>query len=145
MNTIVVGVDGSEGARRALDWALEEARLRSAAVRVLHAITPMVAPTPMVGPAGGYAGATQEQQQEAGERLLDDMLQHAGNGVALERGVVVAESPARALVDASSEADLLVVGARGIGGFGRLLLGSVSHQCVSHASCPVTVVPSGED
>jgi nucleotide-binding universal stress UspA family protein len=53
----------------------------------------------------------------------------------------VAEGPsARVLLDAASDADLLVVGSRGHGGFSGLLIGSVSQQCVSHASCPVVVV-----
>lgn len=145
MDTIVVGIDGSEGARRALDWALGEARAHSATLRVVHVAAPVVLPAYAAARAGGYAGMTYEQQQEAGERLLDEMLPDAGDGVRMERSVAVAESPAQALVDASREADLLVVGSRGLGGFERLLLGSVSHQCVNHARCPVAVVPPEGD
>jgi nucleotide-binding universal stress UspA family protein len=62
-------------------------------------------------------------------------------GVQVERVVIDDRHPAEALVDASSGADLLVVGSRGRGGFSRLLLGSVSHAVVLHATCPVVVLP----
>jgi nucleotide-binding universal stress UspA family protein len=63
-------------------------------------------------------------------------------GVEVERVVIDDRHPAEALVDASDDADLLVVGSRGRGGFKQLLLGSVSHAVVLHATCPVVVVPS---
>jgi nucleotide-binding universal stress UspA family protein len=63
-------------------------------------------------------------------------------GVKVERVVIDDRHPAEALVEASSDADLLVVGSRGRGGFKQMLLGSVSHAVVLHAVCPVVVVPS---
>jgi nucleotide-binding universal stress UspA family protein len=66
-------------------------------------------------------------------------------GVEVERVVIDDRHPAEALVEASSDADLLVVGSRGRGGFKQLLLGSVSHAVVLHAVCPVVVVPSGRE
>jgi nucleotide-binding universal stress UspA family protein len=63
----------------------------------------------------------------------------------LLREDIVVEPPAKALIDASKEASVLVVGSRGRGGFAGLLLGSVSQQCIVHAACPVVVVPSGPD
>jgi nucleotide-binding universal stress UspA family protein len=72
--------------------------------------------------------------QEAVERVRSD---HPS--VEVETTVVEGQ-PARVLVDMSADADLLVVGSRGLGGFSGLLLGSVSQQCVHHAHCPVTVV-----
>jgi nucleotide-binding universal stress UspA family protein len=66
-------------------------------------------------------------------------------GVDVERVVIDDRHPAEALVEASNDADLLVVGSRGRGGFKQLLLGSVSHAVVLHATCPVVVVPSRRD
>jgi nucleotide-binding universal stress UspA family protein len=61
-------------------------------------------------------------------------------------GVTHQEHPASALIEASDGADLLVVGSRGLGGFRGLLLGSVGHQCVLHARCPVVIIrPPAED
>jgi nucleotide-binding universal stress UspA family protein len=141
MTTIVVGVDGSKGAAHALDWAMREARERSATLRVVYAAPPVALPAHVVGRAGGYAGPSHEEQEQAGERLLDDVLQEAGPDLDLERVVVVGKSPAEALIEAARDAAQLVVGTRGLGGFRGLVLGSVSLQCVTHASCPVTVVP----
>jgi nucleotide-binding universal stress UspA family protein len=56
---------------------------------------------------------------------------------------VLHRPPVKGLIEAAKRADLLVVGARGLGGFTGLLLGSVSDQCVHHAPCPVTVVRAG--
>jgi nucleotide-binding universal stress UspA family protein len=135
--TIVVGVDGSAGSRRALEWALQEGRIRSAGVRVLIAWTYLDQPT------GDFDARYGESDVRA---LLDQVLDEVGSDrtdVELER-VVVCDLPARALLDAARGADLLVVGSRGVGGFKGLLLGSVSQQVVQHAPCPVVVVPGDE-
>lgn len=148
MNEIVVGVDGSKGAQRALEWALQEARLRSAPVRVVYAPPMIEVPTYVAGRAGGYAGPTREQVQQAAERLLDDALRAAGEqeyDVHVEREITLGEHPAAALLRAAKTAGLLVVGSRGLGGFRGLIVGSVSLQCVTHADCPVTVVPAADD
>lgn len=147
MTGIVVGVDGSAGAERALAWALQEARLRSAPVRLVHAPPMMVVPQ-----YGGVwpdydTDVTRDEVQAAAERLLDDALQAAGGADhdgPLEREVALGKHPAPALIQASADADLLVVGSRGLGGFKGLIVGSVSLQCVAHAHCPVTVVPEAD-
>ena len=81
-----------------------------------------------------------------GQRRAEQMLREAVERVRSDHPAVNVETavvegpPAQVLVDMSADADLLVVGSRGRGGFSELLLGSVSQQCVHHARCPVTVV-----
>jgi len=139
---IVVGVDGSDVSATALRWALEEARLRGAAVDVVHAWH-----YPYVG-GGDFTGMTmpaidESQLVAAAHEVLDHAMSAAGpapEGVAVER-IVTCGGEAAVLLDAAEGADLLVVGSRGHGGFAGLLLGSVSQQCVHHSPCPVVVVP----
>jgi nucleotide-binding universal stress UspA family protein len=138
---IVVGVDGSERARRALLWALDEAELRQAELDVVLAWS-----NSMMFASSPYVGAYLDPAQERNEakRLLDDIVAKSvpvGHPVRVHR--ILAEGNAAAsLLEAAKGADLLVVGSRGHGGFVGLLLGSVSQQCVHHAPCPVVVVPS---
>jgi nucleotide-binding universal stress UspA family protein len=139
MATIVVGVDGSDGAREALLHALGEARLRGArllAVTAWHMST-------MAYAGGGLApGIDPAVFEESASATLDAQLSALGDqadGIDIER-VVRMGQPAQVLVEEARGADLLVVGSRGHGGFAGLLLGSVSHQCAMYASCPVVVV-----
>jgi nucleotide-binding universal stress UspA family protein len=139
---IVVGVDGSEASREALRWAVDEARLRSAAVRVVHAwwAYPMVGADDAPGQAAEGLGG---DARAAVEAFVGDTL-GGGLDVALEIETVQGRQASAAVLDAAEEAELLVVGSRGTGGFGGLLLGSVSQQVVHHASCPVVVVRGRE-
>ena len=134
---VVVGVDGSEGSRRALQWALEEARVRGAPLRAVFAWSYLDQPGEGFDAAYGEDDARQRL-----DRALEEVAGDVGD-VEVER-VVVVDLPARALLDAARDADLLVVGSRGVGGFKGLLLGSVSQQVVQHAPCPVVVVPGDE-
>ena len=141
---IVVGVDGSQGAKEALRFALQEARRRQATLRAVHAwrfgyigVTGIEGFSPLYGADLGELRHNAEVFLNA---TLDDVVSD-GNGVVLE-GVVVEGAAARVLVDQSRGADLLVVGSRGHGGFAGLLLGSVSQQCAQHAACPVVIVPT---
>lgn len=139
MGTVVVGVDGSEGSRIALRWAIEEAKLRGA---TLLAVTVWQYPAMTTMPAFGVLPPSDQLDEEARNQLTA-ILREEG---ALEAGIKVLEGvsqgpAAAALLEASDEADLLVVGSRGHGGFTGLLLGSVSQHCVTHARCPVVVVP----
>lgn len=86
-------------------------------------------------------------RNRATELLGSALYEHrdALAGIEVERVVIDDRHPAEALVEASSDADLLVVGSRGRGGFKQMLLGSVSHAVVLHAVCPVVVVPSGRN
>jgi nucleotide-binding universal stress UspA family protein len=130
---IVVGVDGSPQSLTALQWAVTEARLRHGRVRM---ITSWYYP-PRASPGMDVMGDSSER---AAERIQADALRTvAAEGVDVI-GQVVQGTPASALLDSASDADLLIVGSRGHGGFSGLLLGSVSTQVVHHARCPVLVI-----
>ncbi|MFE0456776.1 universal stress protein [Streptomyces sp. NPDC058914] len=139
---IVLGVDGSAAGERAVDFAFAEAELRNAPMVGLHAWTtwnaPMPAPQDPSMPYANPPGALAEEE----ERLLAEALagrQERYPGVLVEHRVVHGGTR-EALIEASRSAQLLVVGARGRGGFGGLLLGSVSQALLHHAHCPVAVV-----
>ncbi|SNQ50893.1 conserved hypothetical protein [Frankia canadensis] len=142
MGGIVVGVDGSADADAALRWSMAEARRRKAPLVVLLAWDPRHCPPAVTGMAGGVDVTAFEKAARA---LLDDCLDQAHEdtvGLRVEP-VLVEDAPARALIGQSGDASLVVVGSRGRGGFTSLTLGSVSHQCVHHAACPVAVVRAG--
>ena len=131
---VVVGVDGSEGARRALRWAAEEARLRGVALRVVHVWSYLDQAGEAFDPTYG---------EDDARRLLDEALAGAGTelgGLDVERRTVC-DLASRGLLESATDGDLLVVGARGMGGFRGLMLGSVSQQVAQHAPCPVVIVP----
>jgi nucleotide-binding universal stress UspA family protein len=137
---IVVGVDGSEPSRVALRWAIAEARLRGARVEAVHAWqVPYVGGDPYL--AGGfYPGLIETAGSDTLQAAID-----AEDTSGLARPVepiLTAGGAAGALLDAAKDADLLVVGSRGRGGFASLVLGSVSHHLAHHATCPVVVVPT---
>lgn len=135
----MVGVDGSEGADEALRFALYEGKCRGARVEVVMVWGFL--DQPGVGQGTPFDPKFGEEQAKA--RLAEVIERVAGDypGVAIEP-VPLCDLPARALLRQAEGADLLVVGARGLGGFRGLLLGSVSQQAVHHAPCPVVVVPS---
>jgi nucleotide-binding universal stress UspA family protein len=142
MPGIIVGVDGSEHSRRALEWAIREASIRHAPLTVIS-----VHPALM-----SYWGAVtypegkldREQAIREVQAVVDKAVSRLA-GPAPEISVQVTPgSPATELIGAASEADLLVVGSRGAGGFTRLMLGSVSTQVTQHATCPVVVIPEHE-
>lgn len=135
MELIVVGVDGSGCSAGALSWAVDEARLRHAKVRAVHAWA-----YPPVSTYHEAAHVMNVPLAEQAARTLEHVVADvAGDDVEIEQ--VVVESPAAAaLLEAAAAASLLVVGSRGLGGFAGLLLGSVSQQCAQHARCPVVIV-----
>lgn len=139
---IVVGVDHSEGAKAALRFAHDEAKLRQATLRVVCAWQlEYVAASFIPGSypeLGDELDALREGADAALEATLHEIVPTPG-AVEIERRVVEGV-PSAVLVDESREADLLVVGSRGLGGFSGLLLGSVSQQCAHHAACPVVIV-----
>jgi len=137
---VVVGVDGSEESARALAWAAGQAREHEARLTVVTAwAVPPVAGDPPYGsfPWSGEADLTkwaEQQQQETVAAVLGEEPD-----LVVDRVVVEGHAAPR-LLEASSGADLLVVGSRGHGGFAGMLLGSVSQHCTAHATCPVVVV-----
>lgn len=141
MTGIVVGVDGSPGSRSALEWAAEEARLRNLPLRLVLAWYPPVGLYGGVGLAGLDGETIRGFGELAEERLARVCEEVAASleGLEVER-VVVEDVAAHALLDAAADADLLVVGTRGHGGFAGLLLGSVSQQCAHHSPCPIVIV-----
>lgn len=139
---IVVGVDSSEGAKAALRFALEETKLRRATLRVVHTWQFGYIGVKGIEGFSPVVGADLGDLRRTAEVALDGVLHEVAseaNGVPIERRVSEG-APATVLVDESRQADLLVVGSRGHGGFAGLLLGSVSQQCAHHASCPVVIV-----
>ena len=134
---VVVGIDGSPQAEAALLWAVDEARHRRASLTVVHAYPPVVS----VGP---FSAMTIDQSllEEAAERVVDAAISSIDKATVDITRRVVCASAASALVDAGDDADLVVVGSRGLSATRRLLLGSVATQVVHHASVSVAVVPS---
>lgn len=141
LERFVVGVDGSEEALHALRWAADLARAVGADLEVVTAYhytpvgvgSPWVPPVPVVG---------EQDMRDSAQQVLDAAVDRADAAdVVVERTVAEGAAAAR-LRDRAADADLLVVGSRGHGGFAGLLLGSVSRRCLSHPDRPVAVVPS---
>jgi nucleotide-binding universal stress UspA family protein len=140
---IVVGVDGSECSNAALHFALEEARVRHARLRIVVAWH-----VPLAAYGAGWAPpppglsedveAAAEEVLKAARALCDEI-----DGEVEIETVATEGHPAQVLVEEAEGAELLVVGCRGRGGFRELMLGSVSHQCALHARCPVAIVRAG--
>jgi nucleotide-binding universal stress UspA family protein len=141
VETIVVGVDGSEGGAAALDYAAGEAAFRGARLRIVSAwqipvVVHSVDFSPPVDPRTWDAFGVRAQE------VADDALTTARNLQPSLEGAALAVhgQPADVLLEQGADALLIVVGRRGLGNFRSLLLGSVSQQVVQHATCPVVVV-----
>lgn len=137
---VVAGVDGSETARRALAWALEEGRARQAEVEVVNAWHPPYVGAYPYDPAALDLGVFEQGARDLVAEMLDG--QDVTGLSAAPKVTVVSDTAAQAVITAAEGADLIVVGSRGRGGFKGLLLGSVSQQVAHHAPCPVIVVPA---
>ena len=132
---IVVGVDGSENAERAVVHALEVAKLRNAEVTALFAWQ-----YPLIGVPGAFDH--QELENEAKEFLVKQVAAVNPNSDVKVTHVVAQGDPSESLLQACERlnADLLVIGARGREGFTGLLLGSVGQECAVHAPCSVAII-----
>lgn len=142
MPGIVVGVDASANSGRALEWALAESALRHTPLTVV-AVSPIAAS--IFGLSAQHYPADEESREhvrEITQKLVNDVIASQEAKPAEPVTVhAVSGIPADELLRASAGADMLVVGARGSGGFGRLMMGSVSTQVSHHATCPVVIVP----
>jgi nucleotide-binding universal stress UspA family protein len=142
VSRIIVGIDGSPHSQRALEWAVHEAAVRKVPLSVITVYKTVI----------GYWGgavvfpedpALADKARAAAQEATDKALALAGEfrpaNVTVE---AVCGIPAEELIRASKDADMIVVGSRGTGGFSRLLLGSVGTQLTHHAHCPVVVIPA---
>ncbi len=142
MAGMVVGVDVSDHAHRALTWAMKEAAIRHAPLTVLavHAVAASAWTGNPITLAGdqevlekirtSVEDTVVKTMAEIGQPQLESVTVRAVQGF-----------PAHELIEASRDAELVVLGSRGAGGFARLMIGSVSSQVVHHAHCPVVVIP----
>jgi nucleotide-binding universal stress UspA family protein len=143
MPGIVVGVDGSDHSRRALIWAMRQAAQQQVPLTALA-----VRPSPVRPATGIYWGLraypedshNPEVARKAIEQIVEQARNEIGETTAQVTVNVVTGDPAEELITASRDADLVVVGSRGSGGFALLLMGSVSSKVTHHAACPVVVI-----
>ncbi len=142
---ILVGVDESASSDAAICWATAEAAMRGMPLTLVHAIPPVVATWPM----GPMHGNITEWQSNNAQDVLEQAaktVQSCAAATELPRvdTRVLREAIVPALVEASEDKQMIVVGRRGSGALDRLLLGSVSARLLHHARCPVAVIPSEE-
>lgn len=138
MGTIVVGFDGSPHARAALEYAAREALEHGSDLRVVSVWhVPVMAYAAGIGPAPGF---DPHELEEAARQTASHAVEQIGQDALTVETRVREGQAAHVLVEEAVEADLLVLGSRGLGGFKGLLLGSVSQQCAAHARCPVVIV-----
>jgi nucleotide-binding universal stress UspA family protein len=144
---IVIGIDGSAAADRALAWGLDDAERRGSTVDLVSVFT---LPIVVGGMVGGYVGPTltsdeivklrDTSQAAMAERVERARTSHPTLTVTAQ---VVQGSPAPVLLEKADGAELVVLGSEGSGAFEALVLGSVSHTVAHRASCPVVLVPEG--
>ena len=137
--TVLVGVDGSASSHKALTWAAVEAAGHGADLVVLNVWEHTLLP-----PAGSVS-VSEKYVPDPSQRTADDLLREIKEVLGEDPPVLVQPrvkqgNPAKVLIELSADADLLVVGTRGHGGFGGLVLGSVSQHVAAYAKCSVTVV-----
>jgi nucleotide-binding universal stress UspA family protein len=146
MPGIVVGVDGSDHSHRALIWAMRQAAQQQVPLTVLA-----VRPEPVRPATGIYWGVhaypEDSHNTEAAQKAIGQIVEQARNEIGETAPQVtvsvVTGDPAQELINASRDADLVVVGSRGSGGFASLLMGSVSSKVTHHAAGPVVVIREG--
>jgi nucleotide-binding universal stress UspA family protein len=136
LRTIAVGLDGSQESRAAAEWAAREAKLRGLPLKIVHVWEPVPEPmaqAPLLG-AETQQHWTERIPREAAEGIR---LRHPGVEVSTEQ---VSGHPGDALTEAAKNAEVLVLGSRGLGGIGGFMVGSVGLSAVAHADRPVVLV-----
>jgi len=145
MDTITVGIDDSDGARRALRWALDLAADTGAtveAVRVFPRTFSWIDRDLSADELERSRASAQRAARRELDLVVDDVVGEQSD--AKVSPLVLLGDPATTLVEQAAHHDLLVLGSRGRGGLASLLLGSVSRRCVESSRCPVAVVPAGD-
>ena len=140
MPGIIVGIDGSAHSRRALDWGISEAAIRHAPLTVQQVMTSFWA-GPVIYPEDAELAEharkiAQDETDGALGKLAEDARPPAVTVLA------VPSLPAEAILGVAKDADMIVVGSRGAGGFKKLLMGSVASQVIHYAHVPVVVIPA---
>ncbi|HPB44253.1 MAG: universal stress protein [Microthrixaceae bacterium] len=140
---VIVGVDGSPNSLAALEWAINFAAGQGGGT--VKAVMSWTYPAAAVGSMGiGGVMPPAESMHEASAEALDEILADVVAPDSVTVQPVIAEGGASpAILELADDADLIVIGKRGHGGFLGLLIGSVATQIVNHAPCPVVVVPAG--
>ena len=142
MPGILVGIDGSAHSQRALEWAAKEAAIRHTSLTVL---TVHQAVRGFWGGTLHYAGDEElvEKGRQAAQAEADNVVASLGDARPASVTVKATEGiPAEELLNAGADADMIVLGSRGGGGFARMLLGSVASTVAEHAKVPVMILPS---
>ena len=130
---IVVGIDGSANATKALHWAVEEAKIRGVRVRAVLTWSFMGQGSSVLG-----VGTTEADARKALQAVIDN---EANDDTEIIDAVTVNDLPIDGLLDQAKDAALLVVGSRGIGGVKGLVLGSTSKKIGERSPIPVVIVP----
>lgn len=138
---ILVGVDGSAASRAAVDWAARDAAMRRVPLTLVHVLPPVELP---LWVESAMPDTYREAVQQRSSEIIDDALEVANDAAGGQPLAVSYLTPVgnevSTLADLSKEADLVVVGSRGLGPMSRRLLGSVSSGVMRHARCPVVVL-----
>ncbi len=134
---IVIGVDGSENCNTALLWAVDEALVHNGEITAVFAWQ-----MPFIGIPGAF---DRDEMEDLSKKFLEETIALVVPEAPVPITKLVAQGDVSAsLIEAAKGADLLVLGSRGHGGFAGLKLGSVSHECVEHATCPVVIIKQPE-
>ena len=145
MSGIVVGIDGSDHSRKALEWAAREAGMRHVPLTVLAVHQAVAGFTGRAVASPGDRELT-DKVGDAAQKETDEVLGGIEGTARPEPVTVLSRNglPADEILKAAADADMVVVGSRGAGGFRHLLMGSVSSQVAHHARCPIVVIPVRE-